>query len=196
MVPPLKNATLQPPATTRRRRSSSIKEVYEYLKAVPSPGEHHLLHLRETESLNDVPTPLPRPELPRPKKKSKAVKQLEYGPKWLRWVTHPEDSFLLLAAVASLYLGWEVFARGEGGNPFHAFIFLSHALEKDGEVRYQKGWKDAVFLLFYVVFFSFARQAVTTYVVKPVGRKLGVTRTAKLERFMEQVSRAGVGDGR
>lgn len=186
-----KTATLQPPASPRRRRSSSIKEVYNYVKSVPGQAEHHLLHLRETEPLNDIPTPLPAPDLPRPKKKSK---QIEYGPKWLRWVTHPGDSLLLLAAVASLYLGWEVFVPKEGGNPFHAFIFLSHALEKDGEVRYQKGWKDAAFLLFYVVFFSFKRQAVTMYVVKPAGKKLGVTRTAKLERFMEQVSRAG-GEG-
>jgi hypothetical protein len=75
-------------------------------------------------------------------------------------------------------------------NPITPFIFLSHPhtrLPKVDEVqKYGKGWKDVAFLSFYVIFFSFLRQSVVLYIVKPLAAMGGIKRGRKTERFTEQ----------
>lgn len=172
---------------TRRRRSSSVKQVVNYL--VSPPKDHHLQHLQTPPTqLHDLPTPLPTNLNKKPRKEK--VKQ--YGPKWLRWIQNPGDSFLVLGTIVSLYCAWEtLLAKStDWDNPFKPFLFISYPLpaQDDGITRYRKGYKDVLFLLFWVVGFSFLRQGLTIWLVKPLGIKLGLKKNnRKLERFMEQV---------
>jgi hypothetical protein len=190
--------TLNPPIVAgRRRRSSSIKAALSYLQQ--PPPTHHLLHLETSDA--DRPTPLPLP--PPPKPTGKEI----YGPKWLQSISSPGDSFVLLASVVSLWAAWECFAPPPSSlflsytvpsNPFAAFLFISYPIQHLGETRYKKGWNDVAFLAFYVVAFSFVRQAATQFVIKGLGTRLGVRRGRKMERFLEQVgslSWDGLGSG-
>lgn len=190
---------------TLRRRSSSIAEVYQYLKE-PGVNHHlqHLQHLKIDTTHLDVPTPLPPPETPRPRKKAPATAPLSptlHGPTYLHWVQRPGDSFIILATIVSCWCAWEiVFPPSKAAdaplgttNPFAPFLFISYPLphrEGDpvGMVRYAKGVKDLLFLPFWIVAFSFVRQAVTLHVVRPLGKRLGIKSGRKMERFMEQVS--------
>ncbi|KAI5476781.1 hypothetical protein MNV49_007296 [Pseudohyphozyma bogoriensis] len=146
------------------------------------PAEHHLEHLSQP-STPTTGTP-PRSATPRPTKTR--TKTVAYGPTYLHWVTRPQDSFVVLAAIAALYLASSVLLPSSSDNPFSPFLFISYLLEGDREGRYRKGPKDLLFLPFWVVAFSFLRQASTLWVVKPVGRWLGIRGGRKMERFMEQ----------
>lgn len=198
----------------RRRRSSSViaylKDPGELIlmcalrprlqgKTDParSGPSHHLNHLNREPSSDDVPLPLPRSDLPRPRKRTKtkpvtpAVSQTDYGPRALQWVQRPAQSFTILAAVIGSYCAWELFVPTAYANPFADFLFVAYALPHDpndpaGFVRCQKGPKDLLFLPFYIVAFSFLRQAVTQYLVRPFGARIGISK-GKMGRFMEQV---------
>ncbi|KAL8278089.1 hypothetical protein RQP46_009549 [Phenoliferia psychrophenolica] len=182
--------SLEPPLLEgRRRRSSSL---VEYLKN-PGPA-HHLNHLTESES--DSPS-LPRPPAPLPRKRTKTAPPApptptptNYGPRALQWVQRPSQSFAILASVISFYTAWELLLPGNP-NPARPFLFVSYELphklgDQDGFVRCQKGLMDLLFLPFYIVAFSFLRQAVTQFVVRPVGTLIGIGDGRKMERFMEQ----------
>lgn len=58
--------------------------------------------------------------------------------------------------------------------------------EDNGVIRYAKGLKDLLFLAFYVLVFSFIRQAALYYIIKPIAIRVGIRGERKLERFMEQ----------
>ncbi|KAI8447293.1 TLC domain-containing protein [Phakopsora pachyrhizi] len=76
-------------------------------------------------------------------------------------------------------------------NPISVFIKISYELpqtaeeEANADQRYGKGLKDLPFLAFYVIVFSFLRQAVIEYFVKPYATWLGL-RGTKLQRFVDQ----------
>ena len=53
-------------------------------------------------------------------------------------------------------------------------------------VRYQKGYDDLCFLVFYVIVFSLIRQTSTLYVFKPFAKWWGIKPESKQERFTEQ----------
>ncbi|KAM0747143.1 LAG1-domain-containing protein [Meredithblackwellia eburnea MCA 4105] len=200
--------SLEPPKIiitdgARRRRSSSV---IAYLQN-PGPA-HHLNHLAEEQpdplELQSpdgiqVPTPLPPPDEPRPlKKRVKERKTPEYyGPKSLRWVQRPKDSFVVLSTVVALFAVWEVASRSSFApnyfkfNPFRPFLLVSYELppridDPPGFIRCRKGPLDLLFLPFWVVAFSFIRQGLTQWVVKPFGKKIGIRRGTKMDRFMEQ----------
>jgi very-long-chain ceramide synthase len=46
--------------------------------------------------------------------------------------------------------------------------------------------QDIAFVLYYIVFFSWCRECLAIYVLKPVARHYGVRRLAKVDRFAEQ----------
>lgn len=53
-------------------------------------------------------------------------------------------------------------------------------------LRYGKGWFDVCFLAYYLVVFSFLRQALTLHIFRPLAYRLGLRTEAKLNRFAEQ----------
>jgi len=46
--------------------------------------------------------------------------------------------------------------------------------------------QDIAFVLYYIVFFSWCRECLAIYVLKPVARHYGVRRPGKVDRFAEQ----------
>lgn len=186
---------LEPPAPARprQRRSSSVISYMQH-----PPPYHHLQHLIDDPSnpRNDVPTPLPTPDSPRSRKRSKAASEV-YGPRALRWVTNPRESFLIIAGIISCWCAWEIATKpADGaprpGNPFDPFLFVSYDLphradDPEGFVRCRKGWLDLVYLPFFIILFSFIRQGLTQWIVEPFGKYIGISKGRKMERFMEQV---------
>ncbi|TIB95918.1 longevity assurance proteins LAG1/LAC1 [Wallemia mellicola] len=88
------------------------------------------------------------------------------------------------------YFNWRIFTPGVF-NPFEPLLLLSnpvprHPEDPEGTVRYAKSYKDILFVLFYVVVFSFTRQFITIYLLRPLAYKLGVRKEAKVLRFLEQ----------
>ncbi|KAJ7921751.1 longevity assurance proteins LAG1/LAC1, partial [Mycena leptocephala] len=104
------------------------------------------------------------------------------------------QSLLIIVIPAILFLNWEfvlphVFKALEIEtpleNPFAACILLSHRI-LGPEPRYARGYGDVAFVAYHVVVFSLIRQLIAVILAPRVGRYLGLTRTAKLERFGEQ----------
>lgn len=75
-------------------------------------------------------------------------------------------------------------------NPLSPFILISYPLplvQEDASVRrYGKGPKDVLFLAFYVLVFSFIRQAALSYIITPLACRAGIKGHRKVERFIEQ----------
>lgn len=115
-----------------------------------------------------------------------------------RWMTQPASSAKLAGLVFLAYINWNIFTP-QVANPFEPLIFLSHRVPisqvvtadpllalKGDLVRYQKGYKDLLFLLFYIIVFSCIRQTTTLYFFKPFAAWWGIKNERKRERFMEQ----------
>ncbi len=96
-------------------------------------------------------------------------------------------SLKLLAIVVLLWATWEVLAPSLT-NPFAPLLFVSHRVPTSSadDPRYQKGYLDLVFVLFYIVVWSFVRQAITVWGFKPLARWYGIHKEGKLDRFGEQ----------
>lgn len=193
--------------TTRRRRSSSL---LQYVATAHDQRDHHLSHL---ERLEPAPPPThpsaltsasssssnARPRLPRrptdpiiqsSKAAAAPVPVQEYGHPALRFIARPHDTFLVLAAVFSLWAAWRTFLPREyrSSNPFSAFLVVQHQVDWRGEQRFRKGWKDALFLVYWVVVFSFLRETVMRGPARALGKRWGIRLGCrKMERFMEQV---------
>lgn len=116
----------------------------------------------------------------------------------MRWMTSPASSAKLASIFLIGYANWRIFTPNTP-NPFEPFLFLSHRVPtaevllmepstvfSGDTVRYQKGWYDLAFLSFYVVVFSFLRQASLLYIFKPFAVWWGIKNPVKQERLMEQ----------
>lgn len=123
-----------------------------------------------------------------------------------RWMTNPASSAKLILLIGSGYSLWELYYNSiptpnvppPSANPFAALLFISYRLPSlDGtttstngsistDQRYDKGRADALFLCFYIIVFSFLRQAITEFGVRPLAIRLGIRGESKLKRFMEQ----------
>lgn len=99
----------------------------------------------------------------------------------------PATSLKILAIVVLLWATWEVLAPSLT-NPFAALLFVSHQVPTSSaeDPRYQKGYLDLVFVSFYIVVWSFVRQAITIWGFKPLARWYGIRKEGKLDRFGEQ----------
>ena len=156
-----------PPAAVKtRKRSSSIQQAMNEMERVPvdnSNSQPLAKPLTPSGFLNDLRT--------------------------FKWMVNPLTSLKLIVLVLAAYfgLGWTL---PEGArNPLAPFVFISYPLGHEaGEARthYTKGPLDVCFLLFYIIVFSFVRQSITEFVVRPFAKKLGIRTESKQLRFMEQ----------
>lgn len=118
--------------------------------------------------------------------------------KTFRWMTQPASSAKMAGLIILGYVNWRIFTPNVP-NPFEPFLFISHQIPVDqvlasdpslglrnDVIRYQKGYKDILFLMFYIIVFSFIRQFTTIYFFKPFAAWWGITNDRKRERFMEQ----------
>jgi acyl-CoA-dependent ceramide synthase len=99
----------------------------------------------------------------------------------------PSSAFVLMMIPVILWANqWMLIDLGLMGpykvNPFAWMIFPSHRLPNG---LYHKGLLDFVFIGYYIIFWSFVRQFVTLYILRPMGRSLGI-KGSKVMRFTEQ----------
>ncbi|KAF9534226.1 TLC domain-containing protein [Crepidotus variabilis] len=111
---------------------------------------------------------------------------------FLRWAIEPGSALKLLLVPVALYINWELvapFIETKISNPFGNLFLLTGFIpdSKPDDPRYQKTWWDIGFLIYYVVFFSFARQALLFYVSRPLAKYFKLKRTSKMDRFGEQM---------
>jgi len=149
-----------------------------------------------------------------PKKKYAIINQgasansLWYDIKTLRWAVEPGEilsiifepdadrkyrasALKLLLVPIVLYINWEVLApyvAKDLPNPFAPLIFVSHRIPTSSpdDPRYAKGYLDLLFLAYYIIFFSFARQTITISVCRPIAQYFGIKMQAKIDRYGEQ----------
>jgi acyl-CoA-dependent ceramide synthase len=154
------------PAVKTRARSSSIKQAMNEMEGVPGD--------------NSNSQPLAKAKVP-----SGFVNDL----RTFKWMVNPLTSLKLIVLVLAAYSGLESTLPEGTDNPLAPFVFISYPLTKEaGEARthYTKGPLDVCFLLFYIIVFSFVRQSITEYIVRPFARRLGIRTESKQLRFMEQ----------
>ncbi|KAM0791807.1 hypothetical protein ACM66B_004067 [Microbotryomycetes sp. NB124-2] len=110
------------------------------------------------------------------------------------WLVEPSQSFKLVVAVVALWLALEQVGV-LSSNPVTPFLFISYPLAPTAQdaslsgltaTRYGKGPLDLCFLAFYIIVFSFLRQSLTEYILRPFAKSLGLKSDAKVVRFMEQ----------
>ncbi|GAA5882414.1 hypothetical protein JCM1840_000409 [Sporobolomyces johnsonii] len=153
-----------------RKRSNSVKQALDQLEPVPLPvaGNHPT-----TTSNHPPPPPWVAPS----------------GP--LTWLVKPAKTAQVIALVLAAWATLEHLTSYTGErNPLTPFLFISYALPhepRDGpSQRYGKGPLDLAFLAFYIVVFSFLRQSITEFLIRPLARRLGLKTQTKQARFMEQ----------
>ncbi|KAG9289327.1 hypothetical protein G9A89_007888 [Geosiphon pyriformis] len=75
-------------------------------------------------------------------------------------------------------------------NPFSKFLFITYPrASHNGEmpmILYGKGIWDLCIVFFWIIVFTFTRESMMQYVLKPIGTWAGIQKKAKLTRFMEQ----------
>lgn len=96
----------------------------------------------------------------------------------------------MILVFLSAWAVWQLFLDSYYPNPLTPFITISYplaSLPTDADPQYYgKGPKDICFLLFYVVVFSFTRQAVTEWLLRPFAKFCGIRGHSKTMRFLEQ----------
>lgn len=105
----------------------------------------------------------------------------------LRWMRVPASSAKILAVPILLWINWH-FLLSDRPNPFSHVLLISGRIPgtPDDDPRYQKTYWDLLFVAFYVVVFSFIRQSITLYMLRPFARWWGIRSEGKLDRFAEQ----------
>lgn len=172
----MSSATATPTRPKTRQRASSVSQVVEDM-ASPSTGTRSV-------PIGDA--------------KKASGNGLLRDLYTMRWMTSPASSAKIASVFISCWAAWRIFAP-QTSNPFEPFLFLSHrvpltevalydpkAVLKGDTIRYQKGYYDLCFLVFYIVVFSFIRQSTTLYVFKPFARWWGIKNETKQIRLMEQ----------
>jgi acyl-CoA-dependent ceramide synthase len=94
----------------------------------------------------------------------------------------------MIAFVLSAWMGWSILLP-DRPNPLDPFVKISYPLPRtltESNTRYGKGALDLCFLSFYVIVFSFTRQASFEYLIKPLARYHNLRSETKMLRFQEQ----------
>ncbi|BEI81962.1 hypothetical protein CcaverHIS002_0211220 [Cutaneotrichosporon cavernicola] len=167
----------------RRRRSSSVTSA---LRQVPLNKQTSNMNMRETVQPLSKGKGAPRrsaSDLPDRYKSLGMKRDFTTG----RWMLVPSSAFVLMMIPVILWANqWMLIDLGLMGpykvNPFAWMIFPSYRLPNG---LYTKGLLDFVFIGYYIIFWSFVRQFVTLYILRPLGTKLGI-KGSKVMRFTEQ----------
>lgn len=116
----------------------------------------------------------------------------------LAWLVKSKCTLPIIAATVAAWAALEHSStspstsplKGGSDNPLTPLLWISYALPPipgdASSTRYGKGPKDLLFLGFYIIVFSFVRQALTEYLLRPLARALGLKTEGKITRFMEQ----------
>lgn len=178
-----------------RQRASSVAELLDVL-----PQARLDIPTTETVMVSATPSPAEsRPAIPllaAVKRVKAVVEPINRNTTFLsdlfnaRWMTNPVSSLKLISLILGAYFTYGL-AYPQQSNPLAHLVFISYPLElypgENPAVQlYDKGLQwDAAFLGFYIIVFSFLRQAITEFGVGPLARRLGL-RGEKVKRFEEQ----------
>jgi len=93
----------------------------------------------------------------------------------------------MLLILAVLWMNWH-FLAPHVPNPFAPLLFISYPVADSdpSNPRYAKGPLDVLFVLYYVIVWSFVRQFLTIHILRPLAIRMGVRKADKLARFGEQ----------
>ncbi|KXN86439.1 Sphingosine N-acyltransferase lac1 [Leucoagaricus sp. SymC.cos] len=110
---------------------------------------------------------------------------------YLRWAVQPASALKLLILPLALFVNWQLltpFVSPGVSNPFRNIFLLAGRVpgSSDADPRYQKTYWDLVFISYYVIFWSFVRQSLSSRVFQPLARYWGLRKPAKVDRFCEQ----------
>lgn len=170
---------------TTRKRSNSVKEALDSL-------EPTVIAERPVSSLND------KASASASKSVKRATTSAPLAPRspLISWLVKPFRSLSIIAVAVATWAAFEYTSTTLRGpsNPLSPLLFISYPLTPNADElassnpnpRYGKGPHDASFLLFYIVVFSFLRQSITEFLIRPFARSLGIKSESKLTRFMEQ----------
>ncbi|KAG8862671.1 hypothetical protein FRC20_011114 [Serendipita sp. 405] len=105
----------------------------------------------------------------------------------MRWMRRPSSSIKMLGAPVLFWFNWTLVAP-HVDNPWRHLLFVSNRLpdSAQGVPMYAKSYWDIAFVAYYVIVFSFIRQSLTIYFLKPLARYYGIKKEGKLDRFAEQ----------
>ncbi|GAA5933930.1 uncharacterized protein JCM15063_000509 [Sporobolomyces koalae] len=162
-----------------RKRSNSVKETLDALE--PTRTDHRI-GTASASSANASLTPHQR---------KKGVKLPWEATGRLSWLVSPLKTFQVIAMTV---IAWYVLEHGStaysgSNNPLSHLLFISHPLVPqlgETELKYGKGVYDLAFLGFYIIVFSFLRQSITEFLIRPLAKSLGLKTESKQARFMEQ----------
>ncbi|KAF8205065.1 longevity assurance proteins LAG1 LAC1, partial [Pholiota molesta] len=111
---------------------------------------------------------------------------------FVRWVLDPGKllSFKICLLPIVLWFNWKLlgpYLDPGVQNPFSIFLITGYISTSSPEdPRYRKTWWDISFIIYYIVFFSFVRQALALKVSQPLAKYFGLRSESKVERFAEQ----------
>ena len=139
-----------------------------------------------SQGLADVPLPGAQATVSHPPSPPRAATVLE-DLRSFRWTTNPATSLKLIIATVLLWATLELVPVG-GKNPLAHALFISYPLaltaKDDHALRYGKGLLDLAFLAFYIVVWSFIRQSVTEFGLRPLAKWAGLKSDAKQVRLL------------
>ncbi|ORY54752.1 TLC domain-domain-containing protein [Leucosporidium creatinivorum] len=170
-----------------RKRSNSVKEALDQL-------EPTVVAERPVSSLNDEAKGASASNNVKAPGASSTAPLAPRSP-LISWLVKPFQSLSIIAVTVSTWAVLEYATALSGpSNPLSPLLFISYPLTPNAtelastnpHPRYGKGPHDLSFLLFYIVVFSFLRQSITEFLIRPFARSLGIKSESKLMRFMEQ----------
>ncbi|GAA6033082.1 hypothetical protein JCM8097_002934 [Rhodosporidiobolus ruineniae] len=150
---------------------------------------------KRSNSVKEVLTQLEPTTTTAPLVKSSSTNKTAKRPAWtapagpLAWLVKPVQTLQVILVVVAAWAALERFLPADTANPLTPFLFISYPLPAevgDVEPKYGKGPRDLAFLSFYIIVFSFLRQSITEYLIRPFARGLGLKGESKITRFMEQ----------
>ncbi|KIJ56811.1 hypothetical protein M422DRAFT_238409 [Sphaerobolus stellatus SS14] len=165
---------------------------------IEADKSHHLTGPFQPPTPSGGMTPASRPSSP--SIRFRPIAKLSVKPdglwsdlKTMRWMRVPASSLKMIIYPIILYANFYFLQRfnlipAHIQNPVEPFLFISHRVpgSPDSDPRYQKGYFDILFVLYYIIVWSFARQSITLYLLHPLSHLCGVHKPAKVERFGEQ----------
>ncbi|GAA6009318.1 hypothetical protein JCM11491_004271 [Sporobolomyces phaffii] len=160
-----------------RKRSNSVKETLDALE--PTRTDHRISPASSTSASSAS------------SRSGKVAKVPWAATGRLSWLVSPLQTFQIIAltVIAWYVVEHSTTAYSGASNPLSHLLFISHPLAPalgETEQKYGKGVYDLTFLGFYIIVFSFLRQSITEYLIRPLAKKLGLKTESKQARFMEQ----------
>lgn len=161
-------------STGGRKRSNSVKETLDALE--PTRTDHRITP-STSSSLSS--------------KRPKGVAKLPWEASGrLSWLVSPFKTLqIILLTISTWFLIERLTPYSGPSNPLSRLLFISYPLPRElgeTEQKFGKGGYDLCFLGFYIIVFSFLRQSITEYLIRPLAKRLGLKTESKQARFMEQ----------